>query len=216
MEYQFVRVDPSDPNLPSLAAQYKRLRLEALKQSPHSFSSTYETESQFPDDVWVSRLQHPRKETFICVATLEGESEWVAQVTLRGPLSAEEFHLSESGQPPAAPDEEEEKWQMLSLYNLPSHRGKGLGKRLCKAACDFVVSRGGVSPTITVRCMVKPDNLATLGMYQSLGFERTGFCTLEEALRANGDADMIPEGVLEKKFTTRTGITLALHLGREN
>lgn len=144
------------------------------------------------------------------------ERKWVAQVTLRGPLSAEEFHLPESGQPPAARDEEEEKWQMLSLYNLPSHRGKGLGKRLCKAACDFVVSRGGLAPTITVRCMVKPDNLATLGMYQSLGFERTGLCTLEEALRANGDADMIPEGLLDKKFTTRTGIILALRLRREN
>ncbi|KFY50575.1 hypothetical protein V496_09297 [Pseudogymnoascus sp. VKM F-4515 (FW-2607)] len=219
MEYHFIKVDCEGPNLYTLAAKYKALRLEALRQSPTSFSSTIETESQFSDEVWVSRLQTPDKENFVCVATAEdGQSEWVAQVTLRGPVSAKEFLPPiESGQPNPASDEEAEKWQMLSLYTLPSHRGMKLGSRLCEKAFEFLRSRNGTgTPQIVVRIMVKPENVATLRLYDGLGFERAGYCTLEEALRANGDTDLIPRETLDDQYTTRSGIVMLLHLARAN
>lgn len=218
MQYRFIKVDRDGPSLRASAAKYKALRLEALRQSPTSFSSTLKTESQFPDDVWVSRLQDPEKETFVCVATSEdGQDEWVGQVTLRGPLPAAEFLPPDgSGQPPIAADNEEEKWQMLSLYTLPSHRGKKLGSRLCESAFEFLKFReGSDTPRIVVRIMVKPENVATLRLYGGLGFQNAGKCTLEEALRANGDADLIPCGALDDHYTARTGIVMMLHLARE-
>lgn len=217
MEYCFIKVDREGPNLRTSAAKYKALRLEALRQSPSAFSSTLETESQFSDDVWISRLQNPEKETFVCVAIAEdGQSEWVGQVTLRGPVPAKEFlPPMESGQPNPASDEESEKWQMLSLYTLPSHRGMKLGSRLCEKAFEFLQSRDGTgTPQIVVRIMVKPENVATLRLYDGLGFERAGYCTLEEALRANGDTDLIPRGALDDHYTTRSGIVMLLHLAR--
>lgn len=217
MEYHFIKVDREGPNIHTLAAKYKALRLEALRQSPTSFSSTIETESQFSDDVWVSRLQTPDKENFVCVAVAEdGQSEWVAQVTLRGPVPVTEFLPPiESGQPNPASDEEVEKWQMLSLYTLPSYRGMKLGSRLCEKAFESLQSRDGTgTPQIVVRIMVKPENVATLRLYDGLGFERAGYCTLKEALEANGDADLIPRGTLNDHYTTRSGIVMLLHLAR--
>ncbi|KAH7141474.1 hypothetical protein B0J13DRAFT_556906 [Dactylonectria estremocensis] len=217
MTYSFIHIDKHAVDISPAVAKYRTLRLEALRQSPTAFSSTLETETQFSDDVWVSRLGDAEKETFVCVFE-EGEtSEWVAQVTLRGPLSAEEFELpSESGQHSPADGQVDENWQMLSLYSLPSHRGKGLASKLCKEAFQFLVRRQGTeTPHVQVRIMVKPENTATIQLYNGLGFQHTGLCTLEEALRANGDSDLIPKGKLDERYTTRSGIIMALRLDRE-
>lgn len=219
MEYNFIKVDRESPDLGTAAAKYKALRLEALRQSPTAFSSTLETESRFSDDVWASRLQDAGKETFACVTVAEdGTSEWVGQVTLRGPVPASEFLPPPgSGQPDPASDEETEKWQMLSLYTLPSHRGKKLGSRLCERTFDFLREREGTgAPRVVVRIMVKPENVASLRLYDGLGFERAGLCTLEEALRANGDAELIPGGDLGEGYTVRSGIVMTLSLERTN
>jgi ribosomal protein S18 acetylase RimI-like enzyme len=214
MSYHFIHVDRSATDLSSVADKYRALRLEALQQSPTSFSSTWDIESRFSNDTWVSRLRNPDKETFACVYQEGQTSVWVAQVNLRGPLSVEDFALSlQSGQPPPLDDMEDEKWQMLSLYTSINHRGKGLGAKLCREAFQFIQHRlGNELGSATVRIMVKPENTVTVGLYQRLGFAKTGLCTLEEALRANGDAALIPAGELEEKYTTRSGIIMVLRL----
>ncbi|RSL57215.1 hypothetical protein CEP53_006548 [Fusarium sp. AF-6] len=201
MSYHFVHVDRSATDLSSVADQYRALRLEALQQLPTSFSSTWHIESRFSNDTWVSRLRNPDKETFASVYQEEQTSIWVAQVSLRGPLSVEDFILpSESGQSPPLSDMEDEKWQILSLYTSAGHRGKGLGAKLCREAFRFIQHRLGTEAgSATVRIMVKPDNTATVSLYERLGFAKTGMCTLEEALRANGDEDLIPTGKLGEK-----------------
>jgi ribosomal protein S18 acetylase RimI-like enzyme len=216
MAYSFIHIDRCAADLSSAAAKYKTLRLEALRQSPAAFSSTLEIESRFDDDVWASRIRDPEKETFICVFEGGQSSEWVAQVTLRGPLSDKEFALpSESGQSPPAVDGVEEKWQMLSLYSLPSHRGKGLASKLCQEAFHFLESQQRTkAPLALVRIMLKPENTAIIRLYERLGFKYTGHCTLEEALRANGDSYLLPKGELEDKYTARSGIIMALQLHR--
>lgn len=220
MAYTYIRIDSADSDLPAMARKYRNLRLAALKQSPTSFSSTYEIEAAFSDAVWLSRLSEPSKETFICVASSaipDMEEEWVAQVTLLGPVPTSMYALpEEAGQPEVLPDEEEEKWQMLSLYTLPTHRGKGLGKKLCQEAFKFASAVERSPPSkVRVRIMVKPENHATLRLYGSLGFKEAGRCTLAEALRANGDAAMVPIGVLEEKYTRRSGIIMDLALDRK-
>ncbi|KAI8657132.1 N-acetyltransferase domain-containing protein [Fusarium keratoplasticum] len=218
MSYHFIHVDRSATDLSSVADKYRALRLEALQQSPTSFSSTWDIESRFSNDTWVSRLRNSGKETFACVYQEGQTSVWVAQVNLRGPLSVEDFGLpSQSGQSPPLDEMQDEKWQMLSLYTSVSHRGKGLGAKLCREAFQFIQNRlGNESRSATVRIMVKPENTVTVGLYQRLGFAKVGLCTLEEALRANGDADLIPTGKLEEKYTTRSGIIMVLCLRKSH
>src|SRR4051812_38927671 len=106
MEYSCFHVDPQPQLLPRLAQNYKALRLSALKQSPNSFSSTYDIESRFPDEWWESRLQVFGRETFICVTngTSSSAYDWVAQVTLIGPVTASLYRLPEAAQqPPVGP-----------------------------------------------------------------------------------------------------------------
>jgi GNAT superfamily N-acetyltransferase len=235
MEYIHFRIDKDAPNLQTLAAKYRELRLEALQQSPTSFSSTYEIEAQFSNDVWTSRLLTANKETFICAARpgaiVSGgaamapeDCEWAGQVTLLGPVPSGIFALpTEASEPAIGDDATEEKWQMLSLFTLPSHRGKGLGKKLCQEAFRFLVSpphnehrqlQQERATKVRVRIMIKPENGITINLYRSLGFVDAGTCTLEEALRANGDAELLPSGPLSDKYTKRSGKVMVLMLDR--
>ena len=62
-------LDSSSPNVSKLAAKYKILRLNALKLEPKAFSSTYEREVEFTDDIWVSRAQNPRGKTYVAITS---------------------------------------------------------------------------------------------------------------------------------------------------
>ncbi|VUC21299.1 unnamed protein product [Clonostachys rosea] len=212
MSYQFIHVDKSASVLSYNAKKYRDLRLRALKESPEAFTSTWDVESSFAGDVWESRLLDPEKETFVCVYNHPNQDpEWVAQVTLRGPLTAAEFALPpESGQVVHSGDE---KWHMFSLYTSKSHRGKGVGSRLCQRTFQFLSEKRATQATnVTLRLMVRPDNEISIRMYQGLGFLQTGKCTVEEGLRANGEADLLPEGHLGEKYTTRYGLIMAIRL----
>jgi ribosomal protein S18 acetylase RimI-like enzyme len=215
MDYHFIHIDTSAADIGSAAVNFKALRLVALQQSPHAFASSWETESLFTDEVWLSTLCQKDVQTFACIVRKERGDEWVAQVSLRGPLTTAEFELpQESGQQLASLDHDKEKWQMLGLYTSIDHRGKGLGSKLCSTALDYLSRRKsnvGGQQTV-VRIMVKPENTATLRLYKGLGFMQTGLCTLEEALRANGDGHLLPKDdqLLGPKFKTRAGIIMAM------
>lgn len=218
MAYTYLRIDKDD-NIAASAQKYKELRLQALKLTPTSFASTYEIESAFTDDEWISRLRRDGIETFICEHNQSGHVEWVAQVTLRGPLPAEDFILPPaSGQPmPRLDDAEEERWQMLSLFVLPSHRGKGIAKDLCREALQYLISYRPHPAHVRVRLMVKPENQATVRLYRQLGFVEAGRCTLAEALIANGDADLLPEGYEgDAKYSVRSGLIMMVDLSRNS
>ncbi|KAK9427114.1 hypothetical protein V1505DRAFT_381288 [Lipomyces doorenjongii] len=210
--YTYFRVSKTDDVL-TAAHQYKELRLRALKLSPSSFASTYEIEAAFTDEYWVSRLTKDGRETFICVASSAPESdasnqagpEWVAQVTFLGPQSKEDFTLpAASGQPNLDSDEEEERWQMLGLFTLSSHRGKGIAKKLCRRALDYLVSYQSHPKNVRVRLMVKPGQHSTLSLYRQLGFIKVGNSTLAEALIANGDRELLPENFGGENYSART------------
>lgn len=55
--------------------RYKQLRLHGLKVDPQSFSSTYEDESKFGDEVWLSRIQNAVGKTFAAVTDSNTQSE---------------------------------------------------------------------------------------------------------------------------------------------
>lgn len=224
LEYVFFRI-AKDSTIVSSAIKYKQLRLQALSVAPTSFSSTYAIESSFPDTEWVNRLSANWKETFICAAKptqtnlsdsqIQEQSTWVGQLTLRGPQSLEDFILpEESGQKKPRDEGDQELWQMLSLFTLPNHRGRGLGKRLCQEALSYLALYQDSPREVWVRLMVKPENHATVSLYRGLGFVEAGKCTLAEALVANGDKDLLPEDIRGEKYTLRSGLIMMLEICR--
>ncbi|KAJ5713983.1 uncharacterized protein N7483_011164 [Penicillium malachiteum] len=216
--YSFFRVSKSEEIYRS-AQKYRDLRLQALQVSPGSFASTYETESAFTDNDWISRLTDPGYEIFISAATSPhyslSEPEWVGQVTLRGPASSQDFTLpAASCQPPQKSDSEEERWQMLSLFTLPEHRGNRLGANLCREALDYLRNYRLSPPSIHVRLMVRPENQVAVKLYRRLGFIAAGNCNLSEALVANGDGYLLPKDLSATKWSTRTGLIMSLWITR--
>ncbi|KAJ4017826.1 hypothetical protein NW752_001733 [Fusarium irregulare] len=210
--YSFSRIPKTD-SVDESAVQYRDLRLRALEASPGSFASTYEIESKFPFDTWKDRILQEDRENLICIATSTDPStpeqtEWVGQVTLRGPASKKDFSLPEaSGHPPIGENDEEEKWQLLSLSILPEHQGQGLGRDLCQEALKYLQARRQ-KPHVLVRLMTKADATATIRLYRKLGFELAGTSTLAEGLVSNGDGNLLPEDTTDPKYTTRTGVIM--------
>ncbi|KAF5597795.1 acyl n-acyltransferase [Fusarium pseudocircinatum] len=210
--YSFSHVSKTDAVHQS-AIKYRDLRLKALKASPESFSSTYEIESQFTETQWMDRLLQDDRENFVCIATpvnpdTSFAAQWIGQVTLRGPVSRKDFTLPEiSGQPIPGGDDEEDRWQMLSLFILPEHQGRKLGQDLCREVIRHLQRTQQKARTV-LRLMVKPQNTATVHLYEKLGFEIVGKCTLAEALVANGDGHLIPEDITDARYSTRLGLIM--------
>jgi ribosomal protein S18 acetylase RimI-like enzyme len=223
-QYTYFRVHKTE-YLSRSAQRYRDLRLQALKLSPSSFAATYESEALLTDEYWESRLSQPGRETFVCAArpalnphaSNEDDLEWVAQLTLLGPRTKEEFTLPPtSGQPEPGPDDEEERWQLLGLYTLSSHRGRGVAKRLCAEAIKYLVEYRSEPKHVNVRLMVKWGMSAAVRLYQQLGFEEVGSCTLAEALIANGEGDLLPEGYqAEEKFCATSGHVMMQRFTRD-
>ncbi|KAM0541145.1 hypothetical protein ACHAPJ_013362 [Fusarium lateritium] len=215
-QYSFTHISKTQ-SVDYSASQYRDLRLRALQASPESFSSTYEIESQFTNAVWKDRILQQDRENFVCIATqvdsdASSSVQWVGQVTLRGPASKQDFTLPEvSGQPVPGEDDEEERWQMLSLFILPEHSGRGLGQGLCRAAIEYL-QENRQKPKAVVRLMVKPQNTATVHLYRKLGFETVGKCTLAEALVANGDGHLFPDDTSDAKYSTRSGLIMTYNI----
>jgi GNAT superfamily N-acetyltransferase len=135
-------------------------------------------------------------------------------------VGASSYVLPEAAQqPPVIPDEEEEKWQMLSLFTLPTHRGKGVAKSLCLEVFRWLRENKASDSIprperIRVRIMVKPENTATVKLYEGLGFAHAGRCTLAEALIANGDGELVPADGGGPKYQERTGLIMAATFDR--
>lgn len=179
----------------------------ANRSPPHlAFSSTYEIESTFTTTDWQIRLARPRIHTFVAVDLGDSEdwleAEWVGQVTVLGPVDQDTFELS--GVQGLASGSES-RWQMNALYVDPQARGRNVAKELIGAATIFVQNGGPAG----VRIMIKPDNHTVRGLYSGVGFQEVGRCTLGEALRANGDAELIPEDEIDTpRFNTKGGLVM--------
>ncbi|KAL4879080.1 hypothetical protein BJY04DRAFT_220445 [Aspergillus karnatakaensis] len=205
----YFRVPKTQEGLSRSAQQYKTLRLQALQQSPLSFSATYASESALPDEYWTSRLSSTESETFICGSRNDnsvGQSvEWVAQLTLLGPRTKEQWTPQ-----PASSDtddtDDEERWQLLGLYNLPDYRGKGIAKALCLNALKYLAEERAGARNVVVRLMVKGTMPEVVLFYEKLGFETVGRCSLADALVANGERHMLPEDWrTQDRLTARGG-----------
>lgn len=199
--YKIHHLPTTDLDLLSfLAGKFAALRLSALTVSAAAFSSTFGIESAFTAAQWKARLQRPLVHTFIAVAyaptTLPEQQtidagDWVGSATLLGPFPMSRYFLPESGGPVLGEDDAETKWQMTAVYNNPEHRGKGIAKMLIKGALEFAEEKGE-GKKMRVRIMIHPDNIAVKKLYDGLGFEEAGRCTLAEAYLSNMDDDMVP------------------------
>jgi GNAT superfamily N-acetyltransferase len=111
------------PFVPGEWQQYRDLRLQALRDSPDAFASTYEGSSLIPDDAWRQRLASADPEFELPLAGLHDDSLFgMAWATIH-----------------------KDQRNMTHLYQMwvaPDVRGLGMGRMLLEAALNWARGRG--------------------------------------------------------------------------
>ena len=148
---QIRRLETSD------SALYRDIRLEALKQNPEAFGSTFERENNQP----LSWFEAAVGRTDIFGAFLEGTLAGIAGYVAQE--SSKHAH----------------KAVLWGMYVRPAARNSGLGKRLVAAV--LVHARGRVE---MVQLTVVSENEAARRLYSALGFVEYGF--EKRALKQDG------------------------------
>jgi ribosomal protein S18 acetylase RimI-like enzyme len=132
-------------------AEYKAVRLRALKDTPLAFGSTYEREERLTDAEWAARaarLDNGRDVGFL--ASCEGSYAGLALCFVE--------------------PEDVTTGQLISMWVAPEARRLGVGRMLIDAIVAWAAGRG----VKTVRLMVTSVNDGAMEFYRRLGFERTG------------------------------------------
>lgn len=134
---------------PGESALYRALRLEALKESPEAFATTYAAALERNEDSWIQQAdgsaQGPDRATFVVIA--DRPVGLAAIYRDAGDTSAGE---------------------MIQMWIAPQHRGGPLASELLEALLDWAARQG----LGTVRAEVTPGNQRALRFYQKCGFRQ--------------------------------------------
>ena len=130
---------------------FKAVRLRALQDSPFAFGSTYARESQLSDDEWLRRAEN-----------------WNG-VKGAGFLAIDEKQAC--GLAGSFLDEKDPaRARLVSMWIAPTHRMRGVGALLVRAAEDWARQAGAAN----MHLMVTSHNPSAQSFYQRLDFTFTG------------------------------------------
>lgn len=141
---------------------YRTIRLNALKNSPKSFGSSYEEELAFEVNKFTNRITKPNSQTF---GAFE-ESQLTGICNLSFQPRKKMHHRAE----------------IFSMYVEPDFRGKGIGKALIEKAIKEASEKKTVRQ---IYLTVVSSNEAAKSLYQSLGFQTYGVD--RQAMRYKGE-----------------------------
>jgi ribosomal protein S18 acetylase RimI-like enzyme len=141
------------------AADYRALRLEGLRHSPASFSSSWEEESIRPLDDFADRLE--RNFIFGARATRTEILQGVAG-----------FYVREQ-------NKARHKGVLFGMYVRPEARGTGTGRALVARVIECATT---MVEEITLT--VGADNASAIRLYERAGFER--YALERRALKVDG------------------------------
>ena len=147
------RLDPVD--WPLLRAA----RLEALRDSPHAFMSSYVRESDW------------------------GESEWRSQFDAATWIIAREVEEVIGLARSVCEPEQGSKRNLESIWVAPTHRGRGVFRRLLQTLTQIEQEMG----VTDLLLWVLDDNHVARRVYEAVGFEWTGESQPLPALRKSED-----------------------------
>jgi GNAT superfamily N-acetyltransferase len=124
------------------------IRLEALRDAPEAFGSTYEREAAFVEADWQRRIA--RGGSFL---------GYLPEASASSPAGLIGGYLEEPG-----------LVELVSMYVRPQARGRGLGEALVATVIDWAAARNAGSVHLWVTETNSPARL----LYKRCGFTLTG------------------------------------------
>jgi ribosomal protein S18 acetylase RimI-like enzyme len=132
----------------SEAADLRRLRLGALRDAPHAYFASLESEERLPLSHWEEWATSDDKAMLVAVE----DGDWLA-------MAGASVHPDKSG-----------TVSLWWLWVAPGARGRGVARRLLEARAQWARERGAVR----LELAVAEDNEAAKALYRGLGFVPTG------------------------------------------
>ncbi|WP_017300875.1 GNAT family N-acetyltransferase [Nodosilinea nodulosa] len=134
---------------------YRELRLQALRESPAAFASSYEQEAEFSLADFAARL-HPSPDSASGIfGAFDANDQLVGLLGFSRETRPKRAHIA----------------SLWSMYVGPEFRGQGLGAALLDRAISHAQQLGGLRQIIL---SVTAGNLAARSLYLSRGFEPFG------------------------------------------
>ena len=159
----------SEPSIivlhPSRWREAKQLRLEALRNNPESFASSYEDALLFSDDIWESRVKAAFQRDHSIGLYAEVDGVLVGMVGSGWSDRSKVRHVAE----------------VYAVYVKPTHRGNGVAMALMRRLLDELKALPQIKK---VKLGVTASNEAAVSLYLRLGFEIVGRAKHE--LQVNG------------------------------
>ena len=131
------------------ASAQRTVRLEALRESPAAFGSTYVAEAQLAESEWIKRATPDASGRSKSFLAFDGE---VPCGIVRGSLDDPATAL------------------VQSMWVAPGQRRLGVGRELIEAVAEWALARG----VRTLKLMVTSNNQPAIRFYERLGFTMTG------------------------------------------
>jgi ribosomal protein S18 acetylase RimI-like enzyme len=132
------------------AMAFKAVRLQALKDSPLAFGSTYAKESQLSDADWLKRAAEWSSERSIAYLAMDGASPCGIAGAFLGETDPSKAHL-------------------VSMWVAQNHRRSGLGRALAGTLIAWAEERNAQS----LHLAVTNSNRAAIAFYKQIGFRMT-------------------------------------------
>lgn len=133
------------------ALVFKAVRLRALKESPTSFSATYEKESQISDEEWLKRSVRWSSEGSVGFLAYEGDQVCGMIFCFEG-------------------EEDRERGHIVSMWVDPGCRRAGVGRTLIESVVNWAKGRS----LRELELMVTSVNHGAIDFYKRVGFTMTG------------------------------------------
>lgn len=136
------------PFRPDEWRQYRALRLNALRDAPDAFGSTYDESSVIADDAWRRRLAHVDPDVDLPLAGLR--EQWLAGMA----WASVDHDLT----------------YLYQMWVAPDARGLGMGRMLLDAALDWARARDVPGLVLDVTTGDRPARR----LYESAGLRPIG------------------------------------------
>lgn len=133
--------------------QFKKIRLETLKLDPVSWLSTYDSEINYSDSVFINRIEYWSNYSGFGYYGYFEDNNLIAYILISPNSWANKKHIV-----------------MMSDFAVASDkRGKGFDKKLVESIIELVKKIEGVEQ---IQLYVNSENTGAIAFYEKLGFKR--------------------------------------------